>query len=197
MRWTIRIVILVAVLWVGYAASAFVAVYEFANAIQQRDGAAVARRVNFSAVRRSLTEQIVVAYLQLTGKDARLGQLGRGMAVAAATSIAEPILAKLVSAEALIELLQNAGPAAGLPDNSAAFPGLGSGALGNVWQVFIHSEQGLRSFALAVPLTAPPPLQFRLHFRLTGWRWKLSAIDLPEELRVRLARELIKETDRK
>ena len=200
MRWTIRIVILLLAPWVAYAASPFWAVYDFANALQQRDTAAVARRVNFPAVRRSLTEQVVVTYLQLTGKDARLGQFGRGMAVGAAMSIADPVVAKLLSTEVLIDLLQKPGPAAG-PADGASIQGMtigsGSGLLGNLWQVFIHSEQGLRSFAVTVPFTAPPPLQFRLVFRLTSWTWKLSAIELPEEVRGRLAQELIKQTEGK
>ena len=89
MRWTIRsISIMIVVLWGGYAASPFWAIYDLTHAVESRDSAAVARRVNFPAVRHALTEQIAVTYLQLTGKDARLGQFGRSVAVAAATSIA-------------------------------------------------------------------------------------------------------------
>jgi len=150
-------------------------------------------------VRRSLTEQIAASYLQLSGKEPRLGQFGRGLAVAAATSIADPIVAKLISAEALIELLRHGWPSAALPDKgaAAAVQGLTSGSLGNIWQLFLHSEQGLRSFELAVPIAAPPPHRFKLQFRLTAWTWKLSAVELPEELRLRLAQELSRQIDAK
>jgi len=52
------------------AAWPFWAVHDFIDAPQKRD--AVARRVNFPAVRRSPTEQIVASYLQVSGKDAPL-----------------------------------------------------------------------------------------------------------------------------
>jgi hypothetical protein len=198
MRWTLRIIVLVALLWIGYAAWPFWAVYDFATAVERRDGGAVADRVNFPAVRQSLSEQIMLAYLQLTGKDARLGQFGRGIAVAAAASMADPIVAKFVSAEALIDLLRDdGGLALGLPDQATTSARLSSGSLGNVWQLFIHSEQGLRTFALDVPIGAPAPRRFRLLFRLTAWTWKLSAVELPAELRLRLARELVKQIDGK
>jgi Protein of unknown function (DUF2939) len=197
MRWTLRAVIVIALLWVAYAAWPFWAVYDLVNALEDRDAAALAHRVNFPAVRRSLTEQVVTSYLQLSGKDARLSQFARGTAVAAVASVAEPIMAKLVSAEALIELLRNGWPVSVLPDGAADLHEPGSGSLGNVWQLFIQSEQGLRSWKIPVPIGAPPSSRFKLQFRLTSWTWKLSGIELPEELRVRLAQELVKQIDRK
>jgi Protein of unknown function (DUF2939) len=197
MRWTARIVSLIAVLWAAYAAWPFWAVYELAAAVERRDRHAIERQVNFPAVRRSLTEQIVATYLQLTGKDARLGGLGRAMTVAAAASVADPIVAELISAQALIELLENGWPKSVLPPEETTLEGLQSGSLGNAWQMFLHSEHGLRTFILPVPVAAPPPRRFKLHFRLTTWRWKLSAVELPEELRTRLARELIRRTEKK
>jgi hypothetical protein len=204
MRWTIRTIVIVAVLGVAHAAWPFFALYDLVNAIQNRDSAAVARRVNFAGVRQSLTEQIVVSYLQLSGKDARLGQFGRGMAVAAVTAVADPIVAKLLSAEALVDLLRNGWPASALlenttisPENALAAEGLKSGSLGSAWQLFIHSEHGLRRFDVAVPTTAPPPQRFKLQFRLTNWTWKLSGLELPEVLRTRLAQELMKQIDKK
>jgi len=199
MRWIVRVTAVVVVLWVAYAASPLWAIYDLTNALEQEDPVAVARRVNFPAVRRSLTEQIAVTYLQVSGKDARLGQFGRSLAVATATSIADPIVAKLISAEALIEILHRGWPSSALPDKATAtaIEGVTSGSLGNIWQLFLHSEQGLRSFVIAVPITAPPPRRFKLQFRLTAWTWKLSAVELPEELRLRLAHELSRQIDAK
>ena len=65
-----------------------------------------------------------------------------------------------ISVEALADLLQNAGAAAESCGNGAALPGLDSDWPGQVWQIFIHSEQGSRSFAVTSPLSAPPPRQF-------------------------------------
>src|SRR6266446_2868842 len=102
MRWTLRTIAIVVVLLAAYAAWPYFALYDLANAVQKRDVAAVSRRVNFPAVRQSLAEQIVVTYLRLSGRDARLGEVGRGLAVSAVLSIADPIVAKIISAEALM-----------------------------------------------------------------------------------------------
>src|SRR5262245_46413760 len=123
MRWILGAIVAIVVLVVAWAAWPFFAVYELAHAVQQRDSAAVAARVHFPSVRQSLTEQIVVTYLQLTGRDARLGQIGRGLAVGAVTSIADPIVAKLISAETLVELLNRGWPASVLPDQAPVAPG--------------------------------------------------------------------------
>jgi hypothetical protein len=197
MRWTLRTIAVVALLVAAYAAWPFFALYELAQAVQERDSAAVGRQVNFPAVRQSLTEQIVVTYLQLTGRDARLGQIGRGLAIGAVTSIADPIVAKLISPEALVELLNRGWPTSVLPDAAPTLQGLSPRALGSVWQIFVRSEQGLRRFDVTVPAGATRARQFTLSFRLISWTWKLSGVELPDELRVRLARELIKVGEKK
>jgi len=197
MRWTIRTLVVIVILGVAYASWPFFALHGLVGAVQTRDIHAVAQRVNFPAVRQSLTEQIVETYLRLTGKDARLGQFGRGMAVSALTSIADPVVAQLISAEALVELLNSGWPTTVLPDRIAGVQGLGADALGSAWNVFVHSQQGLRRFEIAVPAAAPPGHQFTLQFRLTSWMWKLSGVALPEQLRIRLAQELIRRFDKK
>lgn len=199
MRWTFSTVAVIAGLWIAYAAWPFFTLYGLANAVQSRDSAAVARYVNFPAVRRSLTEQIAFTYLGLTGRDGRPEQPSRGIAVAAITSIADPIVARLISAEALMVLLERGWPTSVLPDRTTSFEGLSSGSasVGNVWQVFVHSDQGLRHFEIGVPTGQPPQRQFKLQFRLIAWSWRLSAIELPEEIRIRLARELIRQIERR
>jgi hypothetical protein len=197
MPWILGAIAAVAVLVGAYTAWPFFALYDLAQSVQARDSAAVAARVNLQSLRKSLAEQFVVTYLQLTGRDARLGQIGRGLAVGAATSIADPIVARLVSAETLLELLHRGWPTSILPDQTPTLQGLSPATLGSAWQVFVRSEQGLRRFELTVPATAPRSRQFRLQFRLISWTWKLSGIELPDELRVRLTRELIKHIEKK
>jgi hypothetical protein len=206
MRWTFRVVVIIAALWIGYVAWPFVALHEFAAAVQQRDGLAVARRINVPALRHSLTEQIAATYLRLTGREARLGPLGREVAVAAATSVADPIVARLVAADALLELLHTGWPGAVLAQPSAGaaaasqksiVQGLTTVSFGNLWRIFVQSEQGLRRFEIGVPIEDPPARQLKLQFRLTHWVWTLSGIQLPEELRMRLVREIIKQIEKK
>jgi hypothetical protein len=207
MRWTLRAIAVVAALWIAFVAWPFFALYELAAAIQERDGATVARRINIPAVRHSLTEQIAATYLRLTGREARLGPITRGVAAAAAASIADPIVAKLMSTDALLELLHTGWPRQVLPETPTAISGAaGTGSIvqgltsvsfANLWRVFVQSEQGLRRFDIGIPLEAPSARRLTLQFRLTHWVWKLSGIELPEELQVRLARELIRQIERK
>ncbi len=196
MRWTIRVIVVIAVLWAASFAWPYLAVRGLVTAVQSRDVAAINERVNFAALRRSLTEQIFRTYLRLTGREARLGQF-RDLAMAATGSIADPMVARLISAEALVDLLATGWPTAVLPEKLPAFQGLRSGSLGNAWQLFANSEHGVRTFSLAVPANAPDSLRFRLQFRLTAWTWKLSAVELPEEIKVRLTQELIKALEKK
>jgi hypothetical protein len=205
MRWTLRAFAVVVVLWIAYMAWPFFALYELAAAIQNRDGATVARRINVPAVRVSLSEQIAATYLRLTGREARLGPISRGLAAAAAASLADPVVAKLISSDSLIELLHSGWPRPVVSEPSdapsagqgSAAQGLTSVTFGNLWRVFVQSEQGLRSFDIGVPIDSPPGRRLKLQFRLTHWVWKLCGIELPEELRVRLARELIRQIEKK
>jgi Protein of unknown function (DUF2939) len=191
MRWTIRILAALAVLWAAYFAWPYFGLRSLVNAVQARDVAAINERVNFPALRQSLTDQIFRTYLRLTGREARLGAFAAA-AVAASSSIADPIVARLVSVDVLLDLLAGGWPTAVIPDRIPGAAGLQSGSLGSVWQVIANSEHGIRTFALAIPANAPPAVQLTLRFRLTGGTWKLVGVGLPEELRVRLTRELIK-----
>jgi hypothetical protein len=55
----------------------------------------------------------------------------------------------------------------------------------------------LRTFSLSIPTDAPEERQFHLRFRLTGGAWKLAAVGLPEQLRIRLAQQRIRAVDKK
>lgn len=191
MRWTIRILIALAALWAAYFVWPYFGLRSLVQAVQARDAAAINERVNFPALRQSLTTQIFRTYLRLTGREARLGAF-REIAIAATSSVADPIVARLISADALLDLLANGWPTDVIPDKIPGAAGLRSGSLGNVWQVIANSDHGIRTFALSVPANVDPALQLKLQFRLTAGTWKLVGVELPEELRVRLTRELIK-----
>ena len=54
--------------WLAYAASPFFAVYDLLRIVQERNLAELSVRVDFPAVRRSLTPQIVRTYLRISGR---------------------------------------------------------------------------------------------------------------------------------
>ena len=190
MRWT-RVVAALLILWAAYFVWPYFALYSLANAVRTRDAAAINRRIDFPRLRRSLTEQVTRIYLKSTGREARLGQF-REVAIAASSSIADPIIARLISADTLIELLGSGWPTEVLPEKIPEMKGLRSGSIGNAWQIFVNSDHGIRTFSLAIPADVSAPFQFVLHFRLSAWKWRLYDIELPEQLAVRLTQELIR-----
>ena len=82
-------------------ASPLIALYDIASAIEDRDAVALTERIDFPAVRRSLTKQIVQEYLKLTGKKLPLQAIGKRLMVSAA----DPIIARLMTVRALLDLL--------------------------------------------------------------------------------------------
>jgi len=117
-------------------------------------------------------------------------------AVGLGASVADPIVAKLLSPEALLDLLQSGRPPGFFSDNVPSIQGLSSGALGNVWRAYLNSELGIVRFFITVPVDKPPEESFRLGFCLTGWTWKLCSADLPEQLQTGIAQEILKSQQR-
>ena len=196
MRIAIPISAVIVILWLGYAASPFFGVYRLVSVVEERDIAALPERVDFTALRRSLTAQIVRTYLRITGKIGQTGSILEQFAVNLGASFADPLVAKLISPEALIDLLQHGRPSDVFSESATSFGGLNSAALGNVWRLYVNSELGIGRFFLDVPVDKPRQESFRLQFCLKDWTWKLCGAELPEQLQIRLAQELAKSEPR-
>ena len=187
---TITIAVLV-LLTLGYAGWPFYDLYRFVGAVDRGDVAAIMRAVDFAAVRQSLAAQIVTAYLRRSGT--RLNPLAQNAAMAVAGSLADPLLARIMTPEALLDFLKNGWPTATLPDSGPlGTAGISRNALGTAWQTFANSEYGFGRFDVVAPVAAPPDRQFQLRFRLSKWQWQLKAIRLPGPVQDQLADELIK-----
>src|SRR5258708_25999864 len=104
------------------------------HAIETRDVERVVRHVYFDAVRISLTNQVVDAYLRRTGTQ--IGPLRRNIAAAA---IANPIVEKLISPEALSELLSAGWPVTVIPDAPPGTVGRTRRSVGTICQIFVTS----------------------------------------------------------
>jgi len=185
MRTTLLVLVTLALALIGYVLWPLRDLYQLTRAIERTDVAEVRRHVDVPRVTHSLTQQIVEAYLQRTGT--RAGPL-------LVASIADPIVAKLTSPEALTELLRDGWPRTVLPERPSDALGISVDGLGTVWQMFVASEYGIARYEVPVPIAQPPERTFRLQLRLVRWRWRLSAVGLPERVRFGLAEELIKLT---
>jgi hypothetical protein len=189
MRKTIATLVVLSLILIGYAAWPLYNLLVLVRAIETRDVGTVTQHVYFDQVRISLTDQVVAAYVRRTG--IQISPLARSMA-AAALSIADPVVKRLISPEALSELLAVGWPVAVVPDPPPGTIGITRSTMGTVWQVFGNSEYGLGRFEVAAPATLPQQQRFGLTFRLLQWRWRLVGVTLPENIQNVLADELIK-----
>jgi hypothetical protein len=194
MRWSLRIAAVLAVLLLAYAIWPVVGFARIASAIEARDGAALAKLVDFRALRKSLTKQIVAAYIELTGKEKQLGLMGKTLAVGIGTSYAEPIVAELLNEQTLIDLLTKGEVGGGsnvkVPADFAPFS---KSALQSGWRTWWASEYGLGDYYVYLPPNKAPDKQFKVKLSLKELQWKLAGIDLPQPMRVELAQQLIKQ----
>ena len=73
MRWFLRSLVALALLWAVYLLSPYVALYNLAKAVEARDVALIGERVDFPALRLSLARQVAAAYAKAVAppKDGR------------------------------------------------------------------------------------------------------------------------------
>jgi hypothetical protein len=189
MRKTAATILILAVVWIGYTAWPIYDLLVLVRAIETRDVDTVTRHVYFGAVRESLTNQIIAAYVRRTG--IQISPLAQSMA-ASALGITDPVVAKLISPEALSELLSAGWPVTVVPDPPPGTVGITRSTIGTIWQIFAISEYGIGRFEVSAPAVLPPMQRFRLTFRLLQWRWQLVAVILPETIQNLLGDELVK-----
>jgi len=193
MRWTLRIAAILAVLLLAYAIWPVAGFFRIASAIEARDAPALAKLVDFRALRKNLTKQVVAAYMELTGKEQKLGLLGKTFAVGVGTSYAEPIVAQLLNEQTLIDLLTKGKAGDGSIKVPAEFAPFSANAMKSGWQTWWASEYGLGDYYVYLPPDKPRDNQFKVKLSLTDMQWKLAGIDLPEPMRLELAQQLVKQ----
>ena len=64
----------------------------------------------------------------------------------------------------------------------------------SVWRLWLNSDYLGRNFYIYLPPEGSRAEQFRVHLRLIRWHWIIVGVELPDELREQLARELIELT---
>lgn len=189
MRWALWVTVALCILLGVYFVSPLIALQRIASAVETRDAVALTERIEFPSLRRSLTKQIVATYLKLTGKKPKFGAIRKRLAV----SVADPVVARLMTVRALLDLLGKgkAGKGAKVPIDRAPFT---STSFKSVWRVWLNSDYLGRDFYVYLPPEGSRGEQFKVHLRLIRWRWRLVGIDLPDELKEELAREIVKLT---
>jgi hypothetical protein len=188
MRKIAAAIIVLVVLFLAWSAWPFFGVYALARAVQSGDIAKIEERVDYPALGRSLSGQILATYARQTGLP-----LDRGLVGNLAQAVADPAIAKILSRLAVAQFLQSGWPTPVLGDRPPTIPAPNWNALGDVWQLYAHAQYGLRDFSLRLPVNELRARQYRINLTLEGLTWKLTGFELPDEVADRLARELVKQ----
>ncbi len=174
----------------AYWAWALIGAAQLAAIASQGNAAAVMARVDLPALRHSLGSQIVRAYLRQNPRAQKLGPLERGLAGSVGGSVADAMLQQALTPENIAALLDKGrlGARAGvanaatlwrMPPLEAAFQ---AGPLRAVANSYFD---GPISFVVALDGADG---RFGVHLRLAGRVWRLSGLDIPEDVSDRLAR---------
>lgn len=200
MRWWSLPVVL-AFGWFVFTLTPLWALYDLARAVRSGDTAYVERHVNFRTLRVSLVRQANAA--ARTSAESGSDTEPRERIADAAVALALPLVEALVTPNTVIDLLDDGWPQSvdlGRGDPNPAAPGeegrgLRIASLGRLLPFYLASEmRGFRTVVMPVPPGHGAARQFRIRLRLRGWTWRLVDIELPEDLRQRIAQSLIQAT---
>lgn len=177
------------VLWIAFVASPYVALYELGRGVEAGDGATVAERINFRALRHS-----TIANLATEVGAARAGSVTASDAQLAASAIAaaaDPLIAPYLTGAGVVSLLR---PAGSEPSDMArsAFATRETGLARLVDILGSSSWRGFRTVYFILPPGASRDHRFRLQLRFSRLRWRLVGLELPAATRKRLAAELVR-----
>ena len=186
MRKTIATVIILGLVWIGYTAWPIYDLLVLLRAMETRDIETVTRHV-FSTRCACRT-----ACRCLPAAHRYPDQSACASMAAAAPGIADPVAKKLISPEALSELMAVGWPITVVSDPPPGTIGITWNTVGTIWQIFGNSEYGLARFEVTAPFASHQQQRFRLTFRLFQWRWRLVAVTLPENIQKLLGDELAK-----
>src|SRR5262245_3456652 len=192
MRRFLLVVLGLIILLIAYWMSPFLAMRDMADNVQARDASALSERVDFVSLRRSLLQQIVPAYLRVTGRTDRLGGFANAVVVGLSTSGFDPILAQIINSENLVKLLGNQSVTTEVGDLNLHFGPLPNDWLASGWRAWLNSEYGIGRFSIRLPFDLKADDQFRFRMKIIRWRWKLAGLDLPEQVQLEVARQLAK-----
>jgi hypothetical protein len=194
MRWFFGTLLAVVVVIAIYLGSAVVSLRGLVDAARAADGAGVLARTDLPRLRHSLVDQIVAAYLRQMGRDRPVKPLERMLANTYGATVADALIAKLLTEENLTRLL------------SQGAIGSQAGGIANMQRLSEIDTSSVLGMLGRISLVKPVELLVRLgdteqaggvsiHFEGDGW--KLSGVQLPATAVQALAQSLIDNKDRK
>jgi Protein of unknown function (DUF2939) len=135
---------------------------------QTGDVAAINEEVDYTRLRRSFTEQIIGAYLRVTGRASQFGALGP-LATAVGASIVDPWVSQIVNPENLAQLLRGGTVSSELGPVSFRLEDLPS-TLNLAWDAWLSSEYWINRFSIWLPPGGSQANQFRVAAFTVHWK---------------------------
>jgi hypothetical protein len=192
MRKFIRASIVLVILVAAYLGWALVGVAQLASAASRGDAEAVMQRVDLPALRRSLGTQIARAYLEQNPQFKKLLSLEQKFVGSVGGGAADMLLRAVLTPDNIAALLNKG--RIGLPDGAPdagtlwRMPSLGDAFGASPLQVLKNSRfDGPLSFVVNLD---SPGGRYGVHLHLSGTTWRLSGLDVPDEVSAQLAREI-------
>jgi hypothetical protein len=186
MRPFVGAVVALVVLWCVYLGSPYWALWSFLSAVESRDPARIAERVNVRAVRLSLAKQIAQDGMASKALAGATGAAPSSMTASAIAAAADPIIEQIVTPEGLVALAPE------IRETSRGASGwrIGGGRLASFLQA--SRWRGFRNVYFTLPPGAAPDRRVRLQFRLSRLSWRLVGIEPTPETRARLLADLVR-----
>ena len=182
MRWFIGIVVTIVVIILVYLGSAAWSLAGLIAAAREGNGAAVMERIDIPSLTRSLTNQIVAAYLERVGATRRISPLEKMLVNTYGATVADAMVAKLLTAEKLTQILKtgNLEAAPGIP-GLAGLPAL-AGPYNEDWLSLLGRVSFVQPVLLAVRVStsSDPDTYAAINLHYEGPGWKLSGMVLPK-----------------
>ena len=170
---------------------------QLASTARSGDAEQLFDRIDVDGLRRSLARQIASAYLDASGKGKKMGVVGRSLAGAAVTTVADPYVAQLLTPENVQALLSKGRL------NAVSLGGHTIAAKGDLPQFTTMLDDHLLSAVTGSYFDAPKDFvipidgghgdadQYGIHMHLIGLTWKLGGLDLPAPLVQEMARSIL------
>ena len=182
MRWFLSSIVAVVVAIGIYVGSAIISLNGLVAAAKAGNGTEILARTDVPRLKRSLVDQIVTAYLIRTGQNRPIKPIERLLANTYGATVADALVAKMLTAENLTNILKNGSLGADGDSQLIALAGIDPskvleslGRLSLVKPVELSIRLGDEEGAGAISL----------HFEGNGW--KLSGLNLPTRAAEELA----------